>query len=568
MAGFDEAGLPGKKYIKDGFANCHDPSDFINAFQLENCVLLPSLHPALHLLDLQNVPRVNFHQSLLEELRDKLLKKIKDCDKEKLKSLLEHTFKYVHVDQLRPVIMAIMKEMPAIDQQYLDQLADSSRLYADCPVEVKRQIWIRRHPLFGDAVGPLLKNYVEHKYAELFSLDQTPSKTFFVVAPRQRRQHKIVKELASMIGKSIELYNLLLQFLRTLFLRTRETHYCSLRAEILMAFHDADISEIRSVDPCHKFAWCLDACIREKNAESRRLKELRAFIDGMKKGEEEVIGDVAMIACDPFAVNTLASSILSLCNKLIKSDALPRATPDLMFLIRIFTLSLSAWEMISNQNFKEPPMNNEIITQFLPSLCSLMLEEQFHVISDKLSSQSTEISISNVFWKYVQDSAVALTLTWYYVIYLMQQSKRAILRTLLPTLCRVSKETPPNDCILNAISSVLARHQDDFHSPDHCSLIFEKFLFTWLPDASFLHHALRLLWFVHTKIESNTLVALLTNAQPSSEHPENLHELHAKLVDAVALSKSSTPSSVEQPNSLSPALSPVISPGIKTPPSI
>ena len=200
MAGFDEAGLPGKQYIKDGFASCHDPSDFINAFQQENCVLLPSLHPALHLLDLQNVPRVSFHQSLLEELRDKLLKKIKECDKDKLKSLLEHTFKFVHVDQLRPVILAIMKEMPSIDHQYLDQLADNTKLYVDCPVEVKRQIWIRRHPLFGDAVGPLLKNYVEYKYSELFSLEQTPSKNFFVITPRQRRQHKIVKELANMIG--------------------------------------------------------------------------------------------------------------------------------------------------------------------------------------------------------------------------------------------------------------------------------------------------------------------------------------------------------------------------------
>ena len=36
-----------------------------------------------------------------------------------------------------------------------------------------------------------------------------------------------------------------------------------------------------------------------------------------------------MIACDPFAVNTLASSILSLCNKLIKSEALPRVTVPL-----------------------------------------------------------------------------------------------------------------------------------------------------------------------------------------------------------------------------------------------
>lgn len=209
MAGFDEAGLPGKQYIKDGFANCLDPSDFISAFQQENCVLLPSLHPALHLLDLQNVPRVNFHQTLLEELRDKLMKKIRDCDREKLQNLLEHTFKFVHVDQLRPIIMAIMKEIPSIDQQYIDQLADNSKLYADCPVEVKRQIWMKRHPLFGDAVGPLLKSYVEHKYSEVFSLEQSASKSFFIVAPRQRRQHKIVKELASMIGMYSSLQRLL-----------------------------------------------------------------------------------------------------------------------------------------------------------------------------------------------------------------------------------------------------------------------------------------------------------------------------------------------------------------------
>ena len=201
MAGFEEAGLPGRQYIDEGFKNCHDPSEFITAFQQENCVLLPSLHPALHLLDLQGVPRVSFHQSLLEELRDKLLKKIKECGQEKLHNLLEHTFRFVHVGQLRPVILAIMKEIPSINHQYLDQLGDNKGLYNDCPVEVKRQIWIRRHPLFGDAVGPLLKNYIEYKYTELFNLDNMPAKHFFTVAPRQRRQQKFIKELGNMIGK-------------------------------------------------------------------------------------------------------------------------------------------------------------------------------------------------------------------------------------------------------------------------------------------------------------------------------------------------------------------------------
>ena len=50
-----------------------------------------------------------------------------------------------------------------------------------------------------------------------------------------------------------------------------------------------------------------------------------------------------------YAINYTSREAIILCDSL-------QATPDLMFLIRIFTLSLSAWEMISNQNFKEPPM--------------------------------------------------------------------------------------------------------------------------------------------------------------------------------------------------------------------
>lgn len=63
---------------------------------------------------------------------------------------------------------------------------------------------------------------------------------------------QVVLKLTQMIGKNVKLYDMVLQFLRTLFLRTRNVHYCTLRAELLMSLHDLDISEICSVDPCHK----------------------------------------------------------------------------------------------------------------------------------------------------------------------------------------------------------------------------------------------------------------------------------------------------------------------------
>lgn len=73
---------------------------------------------------------------------------------------------------------------------------------------------------------------------------------------------QVVLKLTQMIGKNVKLYDMVLQFLRTLFLRTRNVHYCTLRAELLMSLHDLDITEICSVDPCHKVRrprwplWC------------------------------------------------------------------------------------------------------------------------------------------------------------------------------------------------------------------------------------------------------------------------------------------------------------------------
>ncbi len=78
---------------------------------------------------------------------------------------------------------------------------------------------------------------------------------FFGASPKARRQAEVIQRLSAMIGSNVKLYDMTLQFLRTLFLRTRNVHYCTLRAELLMTLHDAEVQDIISVDPCHKFTW-------------------------------------------------------------------------------------------------------------------------------------------------------------------------------------------------------------------------------------------------------------------------------------------------------------------------
>ena len=60
------------------------------------------------------------------------------------------------------------------------------------------------------------------------------------------------------------------------------------RAELLMALHDLEVQDIISVDPCHKFTWCLDACIREKNVDIKRSRELQGFLDAIRRGQEQL----------------------------------------------------------------------------------------------------------------------------------------------------------------------------------------------------------------------------------------------------------------------------------------
>ena len=141
-------------------------------------------------------------------------------------------------------------------------------LYNDTDTEVKRQIWRDNQSLFGDEVSPLLTQYIREKETVLF--DHTNlTNLFFNPSPKVgpnseigyqrcpelrcevillysdilqvRRQGEVVQKLAHMIGSSVKLYDMVLQFLRTLFLRTHNVHYCTLRAELLMALHDLEV---------------------------------------------------------------------------------------------------------------------------------------------------------------------------------------------------------------------------------------------------------------------------------------------------------------------------------------
>lgn len=62
--GLEAIGLQNNQHLKNSLINCDDPLKAISDFQEENSIQLPTLKPALNLLDLHKIKRLDFHLSI------------------------------------------------------------------------------------------------------------------------------------------------------------------------------------------------------------------------------------------------------------------------------------------------------------------------------------------------------------------------------------------------------------------------------------------------------------------------------------------------------------------------
>ena len=275
-------------YVRKVFKEAEEGLDAISEVQEENRVKIPSVQPALALLDLHEVSRTQIHLNLFQRLREKLEQRLESLDDKGIRKLLEKSFRYVAVPELRGVVMSLVEALPPpVDERYLLEIAEKEELYSECPTAVKQQIWQINPGVFGEAVSPLLDQYIAYKESLLFATinsDQLPP-PFLLLQPKTRRQNSVLQQLIALLGSSVPLYNTLCQFLRTLYLRTHVSHYCTLRAELIMLLHEQD-NIIMDSDRCHKFAWCLDASIRAAAVDEKKLKELYNFLDTIEGGDE------------------------------------------------------------------------------------------------------------------------------------------------------------------------------------------------------------------------------------------------------------------------------------------
>lgn len=481
--GLDKIGIATGNHLNIALTTSSDPLSAIQEFQNVNGIDADTLKIALPFLDLHGVKRLTLHLSIFETIREKLLQRVSelasnnDADSiQKLETLLDSSFPAIKNKDIRPICMAVMKHLPKVKDVYLKQLLEDKELYQEAATEVKRQIWENNQVLFGEEVQPLLAQYMQEKERSLWRHDN-PGLTFFSLSPRQRRQRPLLLRLLEMVGTSVTLYDMVLQFLRTLFLRSRDTHYCTLRVELLMALHDLEYNAICSSDACHKFTWCVDACVREKTVNAKQARELKGFLDLLKRSHVSVLGDLSMVLCEPYAMNIVLQSVMKALQHCVMTETLPRDNADLVLLCRMTLLGLNAWEIVDSQNFVEPKLDPGFFTKFLAYMVSLMAEDQVRYFTTKIPGEAVTPPPlpPDMYATWISRYPLASMVAMYYCLQCARMKDRLAVAQILPTLIHCEGERAYADTFLHCLTSYLVHMKDDFQHPEFCTAVFDDF---------------------------------------------------------------------------------------------
>merc|ERR1712131_125766 len=318
--------------------------NFIKEFQTNNVIALESLAPALPLLDLHGVSKFEFHDSVFEQLKLMLERRIEDIAKkpkeesyQTLMKILDKAFPLASPPLLRPLVMRILTKIDNIPEEHLNALVEDSALYKSAPLEVRRHIWLSNSTLFCQEVCEEIRLFTAQVTTEM--TDFKCPEPEFLRDPRQRR-------------KNCPFHS--------------QPFIASLRSGLLMALHESEHQEMVSSDSVYKFAWCIDACIRAKSISELHQRELYEFLATVRASKS--MFDTSMVLFDPSVQNLLLNEILNELKMVFQQMILPKSSSKLKFLLRLLKLGTMAPELAKKDVSCESEVDDVLVTQLLTSI--------------------------------------------------------------------------------------------------------------------------------------------------------------------------------------------------------
>lgn len=265
--------------------------------------------PLLGLLGQLGMTRAEVYRSVLDDATESLLARVKSGSMKQgaLLSLLDASFRYVAIEELRAIPLAALERLNPVPSSYLKNISRDIELFRRLPVEVQRQCWelrptlLRRHAApvaaaFADEIATVVRNLecdialaplnrledwsVYAPGAEPPELNSTAAAPIAPGLPRKslRAASASVQRLRKIVGKSKALYLNVIGVVRAHYAEHDDPSMCALRSQLLMACHDNELTDLCNSDKCYKLAWLADACVRDRCLDGRRCAEMCAIV--------------------------------------------------------------------------------------------------------------------------------------------------------------------------------------------------------------------------------------------------------------------------------------------------
>ncbi|KAE9416629.1 hypothetical protein Angca_009713, partial [Angiostrongylus cantonensis] len=163
--------LLGRTRLRQTLAKTRKVNTLINAvkrFQDENSIKLDTLPPALQLLDLHKIKRHDFYDQAATDISEQVVARIRALGEHgtpesfgKLEEQLRRCFDLFSLPHFRQIVLENLKQLPKLEERYLDTIMRDRNFYDACPLSVQQQIWLKDKDLFREAFRPLIDSYLK-----------------------------------------------------------------------------------------------------------------------------------------------------------------------------------------------------------------------------------------------------------------------------------------------------------------------------------------------------------------------------------------------------------------------
>ncbi|KAG0172363.1 Cofactor of BRCA1 [Apophysomyces sp. BC1034] len=435
---------PANEQIKELLSQSGDPLEALLKIQQDYGLNVPQIQAIFPLLDLCGYTRLDIHLACLEALNNAIISRIKESDfkLEHFYDIFDRTFPYIHIPFMQPVPMALLAKFEKhVDDTVLEKLKNDPAVFEHCPITIKRRIWKQDEMFFQQQMLGILNDYHHDDMLQALAMNLKPDS--YQEITEARRSHPLVFVVLDMIGDDPKLYTMFVEMLRLVFESTPYASLSSLRADVLMKFHDRDISEVYDLDECHRLIWSLDTCVRNQNMDEAIISKIKECFDGVKNGTQ-LYGDFAMVVMDPLISNFLSSCIVKWLRNSVDEGAPENLEELIEYNAKLLNLGEHAPEAVAHKT-KIPKLDRDLKGRFWNAICAVIVHEHS-------SAPMTDKTYGDIIQPMLVRSEIARKIFVHYLLDRVHDSDINTLRRCLPLFLKSlpAEDDDSNTSILHA----------------------------------------------------------------------------------------------------------------------